>query len=56
MVGFIIVLLILWIIGGIAGLLLKGLVWLFWVSLVLFAATLIYSFVKGVFTNSSKKG
>ena len=30
MAGLIILLLILWIIGGIAGLLIKGLLWLFW--------------------------
>ena len=55
MLEFIIVLLILWVIGGIAGLLLKGFIWLFWVSLVLFLATLVFSFVKGLFTGSSKK-
>ncbi|QOL37734.1 hypothetical protein [Bifidobacterium subtile] len=53
MVAFVLVLLALWIIGGIAGLVLKGLLWLFWVSLVLFLATLVFSFVKGIFTKKS---
>ena len=50
MVELVIVLLVLWIIGGIAGLLLKGLIWLFWVSLVLFLITLAYAFIKGIFS------
>jgi hypothetical protein len=50
MVALVCTLLVLWIIGGIAGLVLKGLMWLFWVSLVLFAITLVFSFIKGVFT------
>ena len=52
MVGLVILLLILWIIGGIAGLLIKGLLWLFWASLVLFLVTLGVSFVKGLFSQS----
>jgi hypothetical protein len=52
MAGLIILLLILWIIGGIAGLLIKGLLWLFWASLVLFLVTLGVSFVKGLFSQS----
>ncbi|MCH4209604.1 hypothetical protein [Bifidobacterium sp.] len=50
MVAFVLILLALWIVGGIAGLVLKGLAWLFWVSLVLFLGTLAFSFVKGLFT------
>lgn len=49
MIAFIIVLLLLWIIGGIAGLLLKGFLWLFWVSLLLFVITAVFGFVKGIF-------
>ena len=52
MVGLVILLLILWIIGGIAGLLIKGLLWLFWASLVLFLVTLGVSFVKGLFSKA----
>ncbi|MCI1220152.1 MAG: hypothetical protein LKF99_06450 [Bifidobacterium sp.] len=54
MVAFVLILLALWIIGGIAGLVLKGLLWLFWVSLVLFLITLAFSFVKGLFTKKNK--
>lgn len=50
MVAFILVLLLLWIIGGVAGLVLKGLMWLFWVSLVLFVITAVFGFIKGIFT------
>ncbi|MFT9392850.1 MAG: hypothetical protein ABF581_04450 [Bifidobacterium sp.] len=50
MLGLVLVLLVLWIIGGIAGLLLKGVLWLFWVSLVLFVITAVFGFVRGLFS------
>lgn len=50
MLGLVLVLLVLWIIGGIAGLVLKGVLWLFWVSLVLFVITAVFGFVRGLFS------
>mgnify|MGYP001299657427 CR=1 FL=1 len=54
MVGNIVLLLVLWIIGGIIGLVVKGLVWLFWASLVLFAITFLVGIVKGILAKSTK--
>lgn len=50
MLGLVLVLLVLWIIGGIAGIILKGFLWLFWVSLVLFVITAVFGFVRGLFS------
>lgn len=54
MVGIIILLLVLWIVGGVIGLVVKGLVWLFWASLVLFAITVAIGALKGLFTKSKR--
>ena len=54
MVGIIVLLLVLWIIGGVIGLVVKGLVWLFWASLVLFAITFLFGIIKGLFAKSKK--
>lgn len=53
MLALFIILMLLWIVGGIAGLAVKGLIWLFFVSLVLFIITAIWGFVKGLFSKKN---
>jgi len=42
-IGVIIAFLVLWVVLAILGLVLKGLLWLFWVAAILFVATLVVS-------------
>ena len=55
MLEMVIVLTVLWVLGGIAGLVLDGLMWLFWVCLAFLIVTLAFSVSEGVFRGSTKK-
>ncbi|MCH4250006.1 MAG: hypothetical protein LKF88_03925 [Microbacteriaceae bacterium] len=46
MLTLLIVLLVAWIVVAILGLTLKGLIWLFWIGLILFAITAILGWIK----------
>jgi hypothetical protein len=48
--GIIVALLVVWIVLALLGFFIKGLIWLAIIGLVLLAATVVYGFVKGLFT------
>lgn len=50
--GLIVGLLILWLVLSVIGFVVKSLFWLAIIGLVLFLATLVYGFVKGLFTKN----
>lgn len=49
--GIIIALLVLWLLFSVLGFVIKGLVWLAIIGLVLFVGTIVFGFVKGLFTS-----
>ncbi|GAA6121909.1 hypothetical protein BPY_00170 [Bifidobacterium psychraerophilum] len=49
MFAFMIVLLVVWLIAGAIGLVVQGMLWLFWVALALFVLTAVAGFIKGLF-------
>lgn len=52
---FMIVLLVVWLIAGAIGLVVQGLLWLFWVALALFVLTAVAGFIKGLFKKNPKE-